>query len=145
MPTTARLEADVMDEIRNESSAAWELLQLDPSTPPEDVVYAIDRFLADRRAAQQEIERDDVLALGVLLGEQYVRGHDWHWTNLTYPDGTTAFAVTNALETMGNQPMNWVFDIAQHPDREISLMLNYNMIAIGNAPAGAPGDPAMFH
>lgn len=46
---------------------------------------------------------------------------------------------------VGNQPMNWVYDIARNPDREIALASGYDVAAEQRWPPAQPGDAIMLH
>ena len=41
--------------------------------------------------------------------------------------------------------MNWVYDIAGSSNREIALLLGYNLVAAGSLPPAEPGDAIMLH
>ena len=142
MPTVTPLTSDVVAEISHLLPSGYQRLELSPRTAGAEVLGAIEEVLRQHRAGQDELDREAVLTLGVMVGDVYVRELGWEWVNLEYPDGS-AFAVVDPTHVVGNQPMNWVYDIAVNPGREIALVLNLAMAVAGDLPAGSPGDPVM--
>ena len=142
MPTVTPLTSDVVTEISQLLPSGYQRLDLSPRTSGTQVLGAVEEVLRQHRAGQDELDREAVLTLGVVVGDVYVRELGWEWVNLEYAEGS-AFAVVDPTYVVGNQPMNWIYDIAGNPGREIALVLNLAMAVAGNLPAGPQGDPVM--
>lgn len=148
MPAVVPLSADVVDEINEILPIGYDLIKAAPDAAPEQVLKAVETVIYNHRDGGDELDQDSMVALGLVVGDQYVRTLGWSWVQLQYEDdaeGDGPFAVVNARKDTGNQPMNWVYEIATDADREIGILLNFTMIRTGAAQGGQPGDPMMFH
>ncbi|PWD51352.1 hypothetical protein C8046_12460 [Serinibacter arcticus] len=145
MPHISPLTDDVVGEILSVAPDGYARLGLIPEADPEEVLRAVEDVLHLHRRGGDELDRQDLITLGVVVGDVFVRNLGWEWANLTYPDGATAFAVLDETHAVGNQPMNWVYDIAGNANREIALVLGYNLVARGEWPPAQPGDALMLH
>lgn len=141
MPTLESLPTDVRDEVVEVSAEAAEELGVAIDAEPYDIVSAIEeRIVADRTASD-----DEVVALGALLGEQYVRGLGWAWGVVDYGDDRV-YSVVSPDGRIANHPMRWVHDVVLDPEREIAFRLNYNLVLAGEAEVPDDAErPATFH
>ena len=145
MPQVNPLSSDVVGEISAVIPSGYQRLEVTRGAEPAEVISAVEAVLLQHRRGQDELDRSDLIALGVVLGDVYVQSLGWEWVELGYPDGATAFAVLDPTHAVGNQPMNWVYDIAGSSNREIALLLGYNLVAAGSLPPAEPGDAIMLH
>lgn len=141
MPTLETLPQDVRDEVVEVCEEAAALLGVPMDAEPGAIVDAIEARIRDDRA----VSEDEVVALGALLGEQYVRGLGWAWGVVDYGDDRV-YSVVSADGRLANHPMRWLHEVVLDPDREIAFRLNYNMVADGavTPPEGAE-QPMTFH
>ncbi|KAB1656686.1 hypothetical protein F8O01_09875 [Pseudoclavibacter chungangensis] len=141
MPTIETLPADVRAEVADVCTDAAALLGVPLEAEPAVIVDAIEAHVSRDR----DVSDDAVVALGALLGEQYVRGLDWRWAVLDYGDDTV-FSVVDPSGRFANQPMRWMLDVARDPEREIAFRLNYEMVRTGDlAPPEGVELPLLFH
>ena len=136
------LTPDVVAEIEAACPEAADLLGAGLEDEPGSIVAAIDGYVREHRDGG--IERSAILNLGVLLGMQYVRAFGWEWVELVYDDGPAAFAVVDPGRGIGNQPMNWIYDVVEN-GQERNFLLNFNMVGAGNVPSPTGDGPIMFN
>lgn len=110
---------------------------------PEQVLLRVEKQVAKARRSRRAIDPDDVIALGVLVGNEYVRGLKWHWAQMNYEDQSYEI-VTDSTQGIMNRPITWVHRLVEFPDLEIAIALNYNMVAAGNCPTPNPAEPQLF-
>jgi len=120
------------------------LCAVDPASAPVDVVRALNAWALERRSAGETPEGDQVIAVGALLGEQFVRAFGWRWAELVDEDGRTAFALFNPDETAAIEPINWAYWTLVDQD-EVTFALTFAMIAADEYPRGPAGDPITLH
>jgi hypothetical protein len=122
------------------------MIDASDQTPAADVVRAITEFAREAKSKGTKYSQDEILALGILLGQQYIAGHGWHWAEVVW-DGdeeNSAIGVLNSDESLFINPMWWANDV-MNTDRAVNFMLNYNMVAAGNMPPGQPCEAVGFH
>ena len=67
------LNEDMQSDLREYEADGLALLQLSPEAKPLGIVTRINEHARYLRAEGATLDQDDVLALGILLGWQYVR------------------------------------------------------------------------
>lgn len=145
MPDITTLTDDVVEEILEVAPNGYARLGLIPESDPREVLRAVEEVLRLHRRGEDELDGQDLVTLGVVVGDVYVRTLDWEWAELTYGPEAKAYAVLDPTAAVGNQPMNWVYDIARNPDREIALASGYDVAAEQRWPPAQPGDAIMLH
>lgn len=88
MPTVNEVEPSVVAELIEQIPIGSALCGARPDDAPKAVVTAINDWVSAFRDRGESPERENAVALGVLLGEQYVRAFSWRWASLAYPDGS---------------------------------------------------------
>lgn len=104
---------ELLELIHEHQQQACEHLELDGATAPLTLVTRINQYLNDLKANGAELEGDMVIALGLLVGEQFVRAFDWHW-GLVCMDGNEDYIRTCVLppdDSLSINPIGWVADI----------------------------------
>ncbi|QKZ03279.1 hypothetical protein [Pseudomonas eucalypticola] len=135
-PVTAELAAQINDL----ANQGLELLGLTAATPPEDVVAAITQRVRDCKAAGTVLPEEQTFALGALLGNQYVLGHDWHWGGVVwdFDEENGAVGVLNHDDSLFMNPIGWVAETLES-EGGVGFMLNYNLVAANEVPVRDPG------
>jgi hypothetical protein len=132
---------EVVAEIETVGPQVAAVLGVGVDDEPQSIVAAIDQYVDEHRA--EEIDVDVVVALGALLGSQYVRAFGWKWAALGHPDDEAVFSVVDQDHTIANQPLHWVRDVAER-GRDVNFLLNFNMVAAGDVPPPRGDGPAIF-
>ena len=101
------------------------MLQLDASAKPLAIVTRINEHARQLKADGVQLAEGDVLALGILLGWQYLRAHGWHWGRVTWDADTHAIGVLNPSKAWFINPMWWMNDVL-NTARATNFLLNFN-------------------
>jgi hypothetical protein len=137
------LNEDMQSDLREYEADGLALLQLSPEAKPLGIVTRINEHARYLRAEGATLDQDDVLALGILLGWQYVRAHGWHWGQVFWDPDTSAIGVLNRNNAWFINPMWWMNDVLSAA-RAPNFLLNFNMVA-GNLPPGQANEAMGFH
>lgn len=121
--------ADVTNAITEEVPAAATRLGVSSDASPETIISSIDRLLAGR----PRMEDDEIAIMGALLGTQFVRSLGWHWVELNPGSASAAFAVVDADQRLGVQPMNWLYGIVRE-GRDVNVQLTFDLVRSGTTP-----------
>ena len=143
MTTVNPVHADIPAQLVEASTSGAALVGVSLEDSPLAIVTAINEHARTTRDAEVILDDDSIVALGALLGGQFIREFGWTWNELDYGDDNTAFAVLNEDHSSGTPPLNWVYSTYKN-GYEINFLLAFNMVAAGSLPPGTPGDPAMF-
>ncbi|MFF2528544.1 hypothetical protein ACFVS2_06475 [Brevibacillus sp. NPDC058079] len=135
-----KLDNETLQEIVKFQQHAAKLLQVKLDDQPHDIVKVITEWVRELKSNKQTLENDDCIALGVLLGEQYVRAFSWHWGTVN----DSSAAVLNADNSIAIQPIFWVDEVVTNREGT-NFMLNFNMVADGNMPICPPNTAMWFH
>ncbi len=140
------IDAETMDEIASFEARGKSLLGLSNVLPPHEMVQAITEHVRAIKAEGKSLDEDDVLALGILLGWQYVYGLGWHWREVVWDadEDNSAIGVLPKDNRLFINPMWWMNDTI-NTDRATNFMLNYNMVVAGNVPAAQADEAIGFH
>lgn len=113
---------------------------------PVEVLLGVERSILRSRRRRSQTDEDDVLGLGVLVGDAYVRGLGWVWAEAVSDedDEGGVIVVTSPDRGLYNRPMVWVSRLVDERDSEIAIVLNYNMVQGGNCPPSNPAEPCGF-
>lgn len=106
-------DPELLELIHEHQQQACEQLELDGAAAPLALVTQINQYLNDLKANGAELEGDMVIALGLLVGEQFVRAFDWHW-GLVSEAGNEDFTRTCVLppdDSLSINTIGWVADI----------------------------------
>ncbi|MFB6363560.1 hypothetical protein ACFCP7_05775 [Paenibacillus elgii] len=134
-----KLDTETLQDIATHQQDAAKVLQVNLDDQPNDIVKAITEWVRELKTNKETLENDDCIALGVLLGEQYVRAFGWHWG--TVDDSA---AVLNENNSIAIQPIYWV-DKEANREGGTNFMLNFNMVAAGKIPVSPPNTAMWFH
>ena len=143
MPDIQPLEEDLLQDLREYEADGLTLLQLDASAKPQTIVTRINERARQLKADGVTLAEDDVLALGILLGWQYLHAHGWHWASVAWDADTRAIGVLNRNNAWFINPMWWMNDVLSAA-RAPNFLLNFNMVA-GNLPPGQANEAMGFH
>jgi hypothetical protein len=130
----------VSEEIKHLESVGLNILGLHSTTLPRDVVAAITSLVRERNEAGRPLSEGDEFALGALLGQQYVRGLNWHWGAVVWDadEENGAIGVLNQDESLFNNPIGWMSKVCAS-DGGVTFLLSYNMIDANMAPISPAG------
>ncbi len=110
MPTAAPLSPQRSQQFRADALSAAAFLRLDLAmASPEEVLGAIDAFLA---GPHRPVSEGLGLALGVLVGEQFLTERDWSWVDVRWEDGDTAHCISPPDGHIAIAPIHWVRALA---------------------------------
>ena len=116
---------------------------LDQSAPPRDLLAWVQAHLD--RIKDGEVacpDEDGIVAIGVLLGTQYIRRLGWRWALVTWDDGAEAHSVVSHDSSIVITPLNWVYGILKG-EEQTNVLLNFNMVE-GGAVSWAAGSYTIF-
>ena len=146
MADILEIENGTMGEIIEFADYGSQMLALKGDENPKEIVSKINQFVSDAKEQKRQFSQDEILALGILLGWQYVNGLQWEWGEAVW-DGdidTSAIGVLNADNSLFNNPMAWMNSVL-NSDRVPNFLLNYNMVAGNKVPKAQPNEARMFH
>ncbi|MBE9608235.1 hypothetical protein [Chitinilyticum piscinae] len=146
MAETSNLDQDILDDLAHYTHHGLQLIGVDENSPPEQIVRSITEYVRELKTRGDVPQEDDVLGLGILLGQQYVRGFAWRWARVVW-DGDAdndAIGVLPQDDSLFINPMWWMNDTVS-TDRSTNFMLNYNMVAANKIPPATPGEAMGFH
>lgn len=148
MPDFQPLPSHLADEIEEFKDIGAEWIELQRSAAPADIVYAIKEKIGAICKDGLEWDQSDAIALGVLLGEQYVRRFHWHWGYVCFGseigDDTYYPCVLSRNRSLSIQPIMWVTEILSG-HKPNNILLNFNMIATGHEPRAQANQALGFH
>lgn len=146
MAETSKLDQEVLDDLAHYTQSGHHIIGSDDTAAPEHIVNLITGYVRDLKARGEIPDEEEVLALGILLGAQYVRGFAWHWARVVWDgdEDNDAIGVLPADGSLFINPMWWMNDTLT-TDRATNFMLNYNMVAANNVPPAEPGEAVGFH
>ena len=146
MAEIREVDAETMADIHSYATTGLTLLGLAENTAPKDIVAAITEYVRALKAEQRSLSKDDTLALGILLGWQYVHGLGWHWAEVVwdFDEDTATIGVLPTDNSLFINPMWWMNDTV-NTDRATNFMLNYNMVVAHNVPPAAHDEALGFH
>jgi len=76
------LDIDTITELESFHKKGLEMLNLTEDNEPKEVVRTIQDYVKKERYGELQKDNNYVIALGVLLGFQYVKGLNWHWKSV---------------------------------------------------------------
>jgi hypothetical protein len=141
MAQIAKLDSEVVDDIREFQKYARQHLKIDASSSPAKIVERIENFVKDIKGRGEIPDQDLTIGLGVLLGGQYVDAFAWHWGEVVW-DGNQENSQTCVLSrdnSLSINPIAWVHNVIS-TERSTNFLLGFNMIAAGNYPQFAPNE-----
>ena len=140
------VEDKTMSEIIEFEKHGLKMVSLKGNEEPKSIVAKINEFVSDTKEGNQRFSEDEILALGILLGWQYVKGLNWHWGEVIWglDQASSAIGVLNEDNSLFNNPMAWMNNVLI-TEKVPNFMLNYNMVAAGNVPKGQPNEAMSFH
>lgn len=148
MPHFRDLAPDLIADIDEYQDEGGELLRLDRTVPPIEIVTAIHEWACSAQRDEREVDTDEIVGAALLLGEQYVRKFKWHWRQVNLEgdgiDDNYFVCVLPADNRISIHPVGWMMSILQK-GRPSNILLNFNMVAAGRVPHAAPGDAIGFH
>lgn len=122
---------------------AHERFRVKPDASVQTTLLGIEKAIVRARRPWSKLSLDDQIALGVLLGHQYVRGLGWEWATFVDADYSAEVVADKARGIM-NRPIHWVHLLITEPRRELAIVLNFNMMEAGNFPPLDPSKPQFF-
>lgn len=140
------IDADTNTEIVRFQSKGAEILQLSQDAAPRDIVASINALAQQLKQDKRSLSKEEVMSLGVLLGEQYVRRFQWHWGEVVR-DGneeTARICVLSQDNSIAVNPIWWFNDVVS-TDRSANFLLNFNMVAEGRLPKAEVNEAVGFH
>lgn len=145
MAQISKLDQDTLEEITRYAALGLQLLELPEQSAPIDVVMRIDTALRQvRQGDMGMLEEDQIIALGVLLGEQYVRAFQWHWAEVLHKGDEEG--ITRVLSpdcAIGNNPIGWISELVSQT-RPINILSNFYSVTAGELPFAKPNDALDF-
>ncbi|MEV7973267.1 hypothetical protein [Cellulomonas sp. NPDC089187] len=144
MVNVTAMSEELLAQVATMAERGASLCGVTVSDDAEEIVRALNGWALASRDAGAQIDPDDVVAVGALLGEQFIRAFGWHWGEMAYPDGMTAFAVLDPDELAACQPINWAYWVLVDGE-EVTFALTFSMVAAGEHPRAGDGDPVTFH
>lgn len=146
MAEIREVDAETIADITGYAPKGLAIIGMAEEAAPKDVVAAITEHVRALKAERRSLTKDDTLALGILLGWQYVRGFEWHWAEVVwdFDEDTAAIGVLPADNSLFINPMWWMNDTV-NTDRATNFMLNYNMVAAHNVPPAERDEALGFH
>ncbi|MDR2220849.1 MAG: hypothetical protein LBE24_09800 [Methylobacillus sp.] len=146
MAEAREVDAETMDDIVHYEQKGLEFLGIGADMPPAEIVRVITERVRELKAENRSLDKDDTLALGCLLGRQYIRGFGWHWAEVVWDfnEEDSAIGVLPQDNSLFINPMWWMSDTLE-TRTSTNFMLNYNMVAANNIPAAQPDEAVGFH
>jgi hypothetical protein len=140
------LPADLVKEIRDLQATAAAALSIDETAKPADIVGRITEYVRGLKESGETLPDDKIIALGVLLGEQYVRAFNWHWGQVVwdFDEDTSGTCVLPSDNSLSINPIWWVNNTVSNA-QSTTFMLNFNMVAANKVPPANPNDALGFH
>jgi hypothetical protein len=144
VPTIIQLSESTALQLDSAADVGAAMVGINRQESPASIVDAINNYTKTVIRTDAKVPRTELISLGALLGFQYLRQFGWNWFEIDYGGGDSAVAVLNGDQSLGNQPLNWIFGVVNE-HTEINFLLNFNMVATGSVPIGMAGDPTMFN
>jgi hypothetical protein len=148
MAVIRTVNIDLMDDIVEYQKEAAEFLKVDLLDSPKKIVEAINSFIRKTKSEDEVLDEDNIIGIGVLLGEQYVRQFEWHWREVNFDeDGLEKHFYSCVLPTNNSVSINpiwWVSNILK-TSRPTNILLNFNMVAERKIPNAAANEALGFH
>lgn len=140
------IDKATMKEIVEFEKIGAQIVSLEGNNSPKVIVSKINEFVKDAKKEKRQFSEDETLALGILLGWQYVRGLNWHWGEAIWDanEDSSAIGVLNEDNSLFNNPMWWMHNVL-NTDRAVNFMLNYNVIVANKAPQAQPNEAYGVH
>lgn len=135
---------ELMAQIARYQADACEHLELDPAQAPLVLVTAIHDYLAGLKENGGELEPDLTMALGLLLGEQFVRAFGWHWRQAAYGSAAVQTCIVAPGNLVAADAPGWVGDILLS-ERECNILAAFERVAAGILPRAEAGRAGVFH
>lgn len=146
MNEIGELGADVLDEVQLCYRAGLAYIQPDEEWSPLQIVAHLQERIVALKAAGTAVTEENIMGMGVLLGEQYVAAFDWHWGQVVR-NGDVAHAgvfVLAADNSLAINPIGWINSVLTTP-YEANFLLNFNMVAAQILPPATPNAAVVFH
>jgi hypothetical protein len=146
MATVKSVPNDVALEVQQLQANAATLLNVNMTDPAKDIVTTITEWTRAQKDAKSMPDDDTIVALGVLLGEQYVRAFGWHWGEVTWDDDpdNSSTCVLSPNNSLSINPIGWVNAVYKERN-STNFLLNFNMVAAGKLPNAAANQAMSFH
>lgn len=150
MADIREIDSGTMADIVDLDAQGRHILRVSKNMLPSDVVDTITQYVDSLRTDGRSLPQDDVIALGVLLGWQYVSGLGWHWGEVVYDadEDNPVIGVLSSDNALFINPIGWMnHALSPDPDAtpDVTFMLNYNMVAAGSTPPAQPNEALGFH
>lgn len=141
-----KVPADVQEDLDRFGQMGVRLLEIGPDLPPHEIVAKLKDFMNDVLDQKRALSEEEVIGLGVLLGDQYVTGLGWHWRGVTFRDEPeeTYYCVLSPDNVLGTPTISWMMDIVAGK-RKPSFMSGYNLIRAGQVPPNPQRRPLMLY
>ncbi|WP_167078603.1 hypothetical protein [Massilia aquatica] len=148
MPQIRPLPLELASEIKEFQQIGADAIGIDQGAAPAEIVRMIKEKAAHVRAEGQVLDEDATVALGVLLGEQYVREFGWHWAHVNHEDDgdddNYFVCVLPADNSLSTNPIGWVSSVLSQ-ETPNNILLHFNMVAANRVPPAAPGQALGYH
>ncbi len=99
------VEDETMSEIIEFEKHGLKIVSLEGNEEPKSIVAKINEFVSDAKEGNQRFSEDEILALGILLGWQYVKGLNWHWGEVIWELDQASSAI-GVLNEDNSYPLN---------------------------------------
>jgi len=146
MAETRDVDPETMSEIVSYEQKGLAILRIEQDVPPKEIVQTINEYVRKLKSEDRSLNDENTLALGCLLGWQYIRGFDWHWAEVVwdFDEDRSAIGVLPRDNSLFINPMWWMHDTLNRRDFT-NFLLNYNMVAANNIPSARPDEAVGFH
>lgn len=135
------LSDSLREEVAEAAIRGTSLIGQLPDTTPEDALEAVDDWLHGH-AGHEDVDADDLIAIGVIAGEQFCRGLGWHWATVHVgPD--TVVGVIDPSGACAILPIVRAGD-GIRGDTEPTFTLTYALLAAGQGPAANGAAPILL-
>lgn len=137
------LPSELMSEIQELQAKSAAFFKLDMTAAPESIVDVINGFVRQAKTDNTSLEEDDVVGIGVLLGEQYVRKFNWHWGHVNHEEDANEdnyyVCILPADNSLSINPIWWINNMLT-TSVSTNILLNFNMVAANKVPAASPNE-----
>lgn len=137
MPDFRDLPEDLAQDVADYSRLGAEFLGLRLDDRPKAIIEAVTAFIRQRKEEGGTLEEEQIIGIGALIGQQYVRRFGWHWAMVNFDedgDDDNYFAcVLPADNSLSNNPIHWVRQTLKNP-HSTNILLNFNMVESGVRP-----------
>lgn len=128
MTATRHIDVSTLNDYIEQMKRGLRTIGANDETPPEEIIAIISMHIDRIKADTSPHSPDDIFALGVLLGWQYVRGHDWHWREVVWQADAIEIGVLPRDDSLFINPMWWI-EKTLDDDQPCNFLDNYQLMA----------------